>query len=102
MLIPRGTALVGVLTFISTASAVHYETSESVNATAGETWMHFTYRTAYKKGGNIVPMTTTSSQVLADDPLPTLVYNCAQLPHLCNNVVSHPVHGAQNPRVVSI
>ena len=81
----------------TTVLAVHYETSveDRVNGQATETWVHFTY------GKGAPPYATTSSQLLAEDPLPTLVYNCAKMPHICRNVENHPALGGQSRTVSS-
>lgn len=90
-----------LLTLTLAAKSTDYTSSTSIDPNNGspQTWVHFTYRAQgeFRRKGQpkqTVPYTTTSSQVLADDPLPTLVYNCAHLPRICRNVENHPQYGA--------
>lgn len=47
-----------------------------------------------------VPWTTQTTKILKDDPMPTLVYNCAMLPHICKNVEDHPTYGGNSDKTV--
>lgn len=105
MLRPAGSTALFLFSLIYSASAADYVTSEEIRGT--ETWMHFTYRASLRsRDANSVfqpvPQTTTSSQVVADDPMPTLVYNCHFLPNICRNVDSHATHGGKSKEVCVI
>ncbi|KAI5801352.1 hypothetical protein EDC01DRAFT_647593 [Geopyxis carbonaria] len=92
MQLPLLTAFCGLLA----PAGARTEVRSVLNANAaGEDVVTFSFR----KGNSAY--TVETSTIHTATPMPTLVYHCANMPHICRNVAEHHVHGAANPRVLT-